>query len=694
MIVRRLSNAAIQQHDSRSDRARSASDPRFSRRRRRRRRIYQQRRRAGDVAGAVRQVLECRQRDRRPRGAGPRWFPFFARHHAGRLEPRTDRQDPRTCTASMESGRRRRPAGFRAVSEATMVNRVQAADGRNDDRSHGRQEPAQSQISAPALADIDLGPATDAAVEHSADLGGRAKPDDVEALANRIRSWQATGLEVRPDRQLRANRLATAGRARAARAANVEVEAETGAGPNRSHALSWRPRHQLGDPAQTQVVWQRPRFESAGRPTILLRDLRQLAGRFESFHQRCFGETAKYLAASLQLARDPALILAEVAESEKLDRRSAEALERTGRLVDGRGERWNPAPNRSRTKPGQPTVKGWGTESGDDLPQVMGNSSDEPNDIPGTFCRTRWPSIPRPRISWRSSGKARSRAACGLKPKSSTPIRRAATAWSGGSNIDTTSGPTAWTATRSDRASRPSIAPLELARRSRQPDGVGRRLARRRRQFRPDRRRYDDHGTGRSRPPLEFGPGRRRYDSCRQIPMPIGYGNAGVWQFVRGSIRRRPIARIPAGSRLAAWRTGGLGQQAGRRAGRTGRKRAGRCWPAIGPVADREARSATVRQSAIAARPAARGIGHDSRSARAKRPSRSAIVSLGVCRASSSAPVRPAARPTRTAWSCTAPGMIEVRVPADLFENYEFVTEATLSRPAMETSCRSKCIDR
>ena len=26
-----------------------------------------------------------------------------------------------------------------------------------------------------------------------------------------------------------------------------------------------------------------------------------------------------------------------------------------------------------------------------------------------------------------------------------------------------------------------------------------------------------------------------------------------------------------------------------------------------------------------------------------------------------------------------APGMIEVRVPANVFENYEFVTEATLS---------------
>ena len=97
---------AIQLHDSRFDRARSAADARFSGRRCRRRRIYQQRRRAGDVAGAVGQILERRQRDRQPCGARARRVSFFARTDPRRSEPGADRQAANAVSPIQQSKRR------------------------------------------------------------------------------------------------------------------------------------------------------------------------------------------------------------------------------------------------------------------------------------------------------------------------------------------------------------------------------------------------------------------------------------------------------------------------------------------------------------------------------------------------------------------------------------------------------------
>ena len=181
------------------------------------------------------------------------------------------------------------------------------------------------------------GEAVAAAVDDSGRLANLCARRTPKPVADRIRTWQGLvwkfdriGSYVKPAWQVgtEPNLLDRA---------NAEAEAETAAGAKRSRALSGGARREPGR-RPAQVVWQRPRFEAAGRPPILLRDLRQVGGRFEAVHRTLFAEHAKYLAASLELARDADADAQTVAEKHGTRSGSAQTLERTGGFVDGNGD--------------------------------------------------------------------------------------------------------------------------------------------------------------------------------------------------------------------------------------------------------------------------------------------------------------------------------------------------------------------
>ena len=139
------------------------------------------------------------------------------------------------------------------------------------------------------------------------------------------------------------------------------------------------------------IVWHRPRLESPGKPALLLSDYAKYGPAFEVDYPSAFGNSATYLAAVVELANDRKLTLEDAARKHGLDaaflRRWSEVLavkpfsrdsESIGRLV--------PAVEltllEEKTNDTRPAIKGW-RKRGTDLPVLVTNSSDKPEQIPG-----------------------------------------------------------------------------------------------------------------------------------------------------------------------------------------------------------------------------------------------------------------------------------------------------------------------
>ncbi len=433
-----------------------------------------------------------------------------------------------------------------------------------------------------------------------------------------------------------------------------------------------------------RVVWQQPRFEAAGHPTILLRDLRQVAGRFESLHRNLFANTAKYLAASLEMSRDPKLTASAAAEKHGLDldllkrwneltalSMAVVTLEPLGKILDD--------------KPSLPTVKGWGSETPDELPQVVSNSADEPKDIPGRILPHQLAVHPSPShfvaIVWNSPIEGRVRLE--TKVVHAHPPGGNGVVW--------------WLEHRhGDRADRlgsdaigsgqpASIAPLEI---SVSPGSqivlaIGPRGA--------------DHNSDLTDVDLtvtELESSARSWNLSQDVadtiraanPHADRLGNPGVWQFAKGLDSQAPIARVPVGSRLAAWRAavhnGKPAEELAALANSVEELLVGN-RPGADRMPDQQLYDNlqsvrgpllegfdTARLPAAAA-PATGGQPQDERARFGLTSSRFG-AGLGGSPADENSLVM------------QVPGIIAVRVPANLFEGYEFVTDATLTAASDE----------
>jgi hypothetical protein len=143
------------------------------------------------------------------------------------------------------------------------------------------------------------------------------------------------------------------------------------------------------------VIWARPRFETPGKPALLLRDYAQFGPAFEIDYPSIFATSAKYLAAVIEATNDKQRPPEELAKKHELDagflKRWIAVLavepfvkevnpEVVGRVVPVIPltllEEKTP-PNAAR-----PAVNGW-HKKGTDLPVLITNSSDKVEQVPG-----------------------------------------------------------------------------------------------------------------------------------------------------------------------------------------------------------------------------------------------------------------------------------------------------------------------
>ncbi len=136
------------------------------------------------------------------------------------------------------------------------------------------------------------------------------------------------------------------------------------------------------------VVWQRPRFEGGNKPALLLRDYPDFGSRYEVDYPAVFADTSKYLAAALAAADDSKLTVEDLAKKHALD---AAFLKRWIEVLAIRAaepEKVVPAvplqllDEKTPKNDQRPAINGW-RRKGAELPTVLSNASDMTLMIPG-----------------------------------------------------------------------------------------------------------------------------------------------------------------------------------------------------------------------------------------------------------------------------------------------------------------------
>ncbi len=224
-----------------------------------------------------------------------------------------------------------------------------------------------------------------------------ATAQDVPALAAEVTAWQAAlwtttrvGSYMRP---VGAGYAENPSRQLAVDPAPVEaapVRLAVKAAPGQAEVVVKLEARAL-DGAGGKVVWQRPRFEAAGKPPLLLRDYADYGAAYEADLRTALADAAKYLAAAAELAADAKASADAVAKAKGLDatylRRWAEVV-----AVPRAGKAGDPFPlpavpldlltEKAPPPAGFPAITGW-RKAGTDLPVVVANSSDKAALIPG-----------------------------------------------------------------------------------------------------------------------------------------------------------------------------------------------------------------------------------------------------------------------------------------------------------------------
>jgi mono/diheme cytochrome c family protein len=161
--------------------------------------------------------------------------------------------------------------------------------------------------------------------------------------------------------------------------------------PGQSEVVLYLAANESG--AGGPVVWHRPRFEAPGKPALLLRDYADFGPAFEVEYPSAFANSAKYLAAAVELANDRKLTPEDAAKKHALDaaflKRWSEVLaiepfekdaESIGRVVTA--VELTLLEEKSAKNDARPAINGW-HKKGTDLPVLVTNSSDKAEQIPG-----------------------------------------------------------------------------------------------------------------------------------------------------------------------------------------------------------------------------------------------------------------------------------------------------------------------
>ncbi len=163
--------------------------------------------------------------------------------------------------------------------------------------------------------------------------------------------------------------------------------------PGQSEVMLYLAAHEAG--AGGGVVWSRPRFEGAGKPTLLLKDYPQFGAAFEVDYPSVVANSARYLAAVIEAANDKKVTPEDLAKKHDIDaaflKKWIEVLavepfkkdadpDAIGRIVPAVALEL--LEEKTTRNPEKPAINGW-HKKGTDLPVLVTNSSDKLEQIPG-----------------------------------------------------------------------------------------------------------------------------------------------------------------------------------------------------------------------------------------------------------------------------------------------------------------------
>jgi hypothetical protein len=227
--------------------------------------------------------------------------------------------------------------------------------------------------------------------------GWRAATDrDVPALAAEVAGWQAAlwrtvkvgsylqttgkGYAESTSRQVPADPPA---------AESVPLRLAVKPAPGQTEVVLYLEARELVPNGGGQVVWQRPRFEAAGKPPLLLRDYADFGVAFEIDYPSVFAGSSRYLAAAVEAANDRKLTPDDLAKKHGLDAAFLKRWVEVLAVEPFKKEEPKTVPAvplellEEKMKDGnRPHITGW-RKKGTDLPVVLTNASDKEDHIPG-----------------------------------------------------------------------------------------------------------------------------------------------------------------------------------------------------------------------------------------------------------------------------------------------------------------------
>ena len=450
------------------------------------------------------------------------------------------------------------------------------------------------------------------------------------------------------------------------------------------------------------VVWQQPRLVAPGRPDLLLRDVRRVAGELTAARQRLFANAARCLAAAAEAGQSPARVdvkaLAEKygVEHDVLGAWMTYLGIGSGQSLRLEGHYTNPLEKIA----GYEFVQGWGSH---DTPLLVANSSDQHVRIPGNMLPHSVAMHPSPTrnaaVGWQSpmAGDLNITAVvqhahpeCGNGVTWSLEVRRGATRQRLASGIaqgakEVPVGPIEKLAVeRGDLVSlvvgpRDGNHSCDMTRIDLTLTAIG--VAGGDKDVNPGNR-----GSLRDPQP----PKKQEWNLARDVssnlhagnPHADRLGNDGVWHFYTEPVSGLGGAEVPAGSLMARW-------QAAKEPGEKQKLADAVQQLLVGGAAGKDPPDAALYQQLAslggpllsAARAAA------SKTPEAKSPAAGDASDWGLDAALFGRhPTDPAAAADAASLCVQAPATIAVKLPADLVAGYELVTTGALDSTGAEGS--------
>lgn len=247
----------------------------------------------------------------------------------------------------------------------------------------------------------------------------QAKVQDVGALLAEISAWQAQVWTFHPIGSYRYEHLTRQEANHPTLVESQTLRLKPKPAPGQTEVVLYLTTRSLSPTKEgSHAVWQRPRFEGGKQAPLMLRDIAQYAGQFEVDYRALFADTAKHLSAAVEVANDPKVSVANLARKHGLEPLLLQrwidllAVQPLPRETPRLKEHWkkDPLPLQLLTRKleqlnQKPAINGWLDQSGQ-LPAIFTNSSNQTEAIPGTVAPHQVTVHPMPdqfvAVSWTS----------------------------------------------------------------------------------------------------------------------------------------------------------------------------------------------------------------------------------------------------------------------------------------------------